>query len=68
MTFLPYFQETDVELDYTWFELYEENGGKTHVGQDGAKVAPVPSAGGDEKSEVKGTLELKAMVPDGAEK
>jgi hypothetical protein len=30
VTFLPYFQETDIELDYTWFELYEENEGKTH--------------------------------------
>jgi hypothetical protein len=28
-------------LDYTWFELYEENGGKTHtVEQDGKRVSP----------------------------
>jgi hypothetical protein len=48
VTFLPTFQESDgVELDYTWFELYEENGGRTHVGPDGlgdklasAKISP----------------------------
>lgn len=54
VTFLPYFQDdTDsIPLDYTWFELYEENNGKTHVGPDGMKkkaingngVGPDPNA------------------------
>jgi hypothetical protein len=45
VSFLPYFQEDDVELDYTWFELYEENNGRTHVGPDGInKVMPDPDS------------------------
>jgi len=68
ITFLPYFQSSEVELDYTWFELYEENGGKTHVGQDGGKVAPEPSTGtADQKDASKIELtgkEPKAMVPN----
>lgn len=45
ISFLPFFQEDDVELDYTWFELYEENNGRTHVGPDGLnKVMPNPDS------------------------